>query len=336
MTQKNQMPEEIRKSESRSLLVDHRNRIWLWHLLLNEYRTTPKGLIYKPSILYIAKKLRDTKFRSQILENYNDTIINKSQFEWISDKDNRQIGWIEKRVFSKIPPNDIKSLGSLEHPKGLCITEFGHSYTPIKPIRYFPQTDDGNVFFALNYLSNRDLVILTFDLDKAHVNFKIERLKNLQNEWEIQANRDVKFDWFKENTFRKIHILKEIIQKNNEFGLPPDINFIHHFELLEYFDGLPNLKDESINKLIKKCKGTYDQGVRRERNTGKRQYSAELKITTIDKLKALANTYNFSVPQIIEIIVKSEYKERLYLKREEKLRKQLLEPIVKENKDDYI
>jgi len=162
-------------------------------------------------------------------------------------------------------------------------------------------------------LLGRSLVITMIDVWDTNVSAKMAALDKLERSWGEHKKQDHIFRWFNDKDgAQRCSLAWEWLRKNEprltEFS--PQIE--SYGELLKFFDQTHFSKDEKILR-IEIIKKRWSQQQYRERMVGKKQFNVMLSDETIDRLDALAETYNLKRPQILEVLIQMEAENSIYI-----------------------
>jgi len=156
---------------------------------------------------------------------------------------------------------------------------------------------------------------------------RVSCINDLKRDWAIQAQMDSIFSWLKEGDAKtKRHLLWASLCSNGVKGTFGGIEPYSHDELMIFIHSnkLELHEKKFFNLSARKL---WNQQQRRENNKDKKQCNFILSKETDAKLKKLADEYNLTRTEIIELLIDSEAKHRKYidqrLHRKQRLTEQL-------------
>jgi len=255
-----------------------RQAIWLW-LYLNEYiganfeADTCDGLTMRDTLASFIDS-RSSPSTEEITRAMDRFLVPDESLKWIAG-DERQARWLSPRVI------EMTRLPSLVNPPRLPA---------------------------------RSRLIGTIDLWDVDLAEKITALKDLSRAWENHRSQDSQFKWFedKKEGAERCRFAWEWIQKDKNLHQPGLPRFENHTDLLMFFDPLDlrELERKSIAKSIRQRWGRKDY---LEKLGDRKQYNFILSSKIIEMLDALANANGMKRPQVLEILVKAEARQGVYL-----------------------
>lgn len=255
----------------------HRNDYWLWiYLTENNYHILP----YELDNRGMREKMASAIITAQapntveiIKTTKNERLVPINDLDWITDE-KRQAHWLLSKI---------------------------ESYTG--PYRFIPPTG----------MSDKDLVIVKIDLWAVDLTHKKLALNDLQEKWNEHSKTDNLLKWFKDDN-KKCTLAWEWLNTNALFPIwtRPVQPFREYEDLLIFFDKSQFIPDQKT-LYIDKIKRKWSQQKYRQSLTGKAQYNFILSDKAIKRLDSLAETYDRSRTQIIEILLKMESEKNLYM-----------------------
>lgn len=284
---------------------------WLWHYLLNHCGFQPNSNAKYLDRSLMSHFINMNGAESSISNKLQENLIPENLLEWITD-DERQIGWIFSR------------LNIIGHQMPVTINGW-----LLPNYKYWSmQNFDNQGTFSANCairpgLTARELAVLLIDLNQSTRDFKMNLVNFIKYQWLNRKHRDQIFDWFAEYDINKYQILESTLRKDFSD------RFIHQGPILNYQDLLikfdqVNFTDYELKNLVAKCRTAFNQRLRRAQPDGKRQCNLLISESSIIQLEKLAMKFGLSKAQVMEALIKNEYRHELYLKERVEYVKKLL------------
>lgn len=261
---------------------NQRHDIWLWLHLVSDGAQIPYS---------VDKRGMRDKLAASIYSSTNPKII-----ETIKNKRNEQLVSIEK--FNWV--NDGKR--QIEWLMTKTLEVIG---------RYN--------FSPPNGLEGKNLLIAKFDIWHVDITQKTLALRDLEMRWHEHTKADKIFNWFKDDD-QKCVTAWEWLTKNNYSGIHQSHSVENYDDLMFFFDNSNFLDDQKLF-YIDKIKKRWSQTKYRQGQNGKNQYNFILSDKAITRLDSLAETYERSRTQILEILLKMESEKKLYIAEQVKIDK---------------
>ena len=238
---------------------------------------------------------------SKIKEAIKYLLTAEDKLQWITGE-KRQINWMTKKVLAQ----QTKSHES-----------FIQNHLTHQP-EYFELDVSTNSFVIPEFLTGKNLGIAIFDFFVAFIAGNLSdgsnQSKILQSLWAIQIENDKKFDWFNDkDAVSKRDIFQNLLISKKIPGNFYTRLIFDHDDFLIYLDNL-NISELEKETIYKNTRDRWNQQKRRDRkkNTEK-QCNFNLPIAINDKLNKLAEKYNLSRVEIIDILIRYEAQKELYI-----------------------
>ena len=258
-------------------------------------------------------------------ENYNDKklienaikhrIIEEKEFDWINESEH-QAFWIENQL--KI--NNLYSLGQI----------------PPQPITHGNPLQSGEITDTDSFKMiipsvirgrKRSIAIIDYIYSTNRKPFEqnIIHVRQLRNSWNNHKEKTKKFNWIIDGNLEKIDFLwKWLESKDPKYTLnKPQFHDVDSL-LINFESGYT---EDEINYLITNARRIWNQKQLRKKNKNRKQCNFLLDEEKVSKLKKLAEKYNLSRTEIIEILIDSETKHAHYISERIDRKNQIKDPI---------
>ena len=166
----------------------------------------------------------------------------------------------------------------------------------------------GNITFAIEGLNFKEMTIARIDTLNIDQRVKLSMVNNLRIEWEKKSQSDPLFEWFKSaNETSKLNAGWEIAKKRHPtycFSVDPfkDID-----EMLSFFDATWfSYPDKEL--FVLSVKKRWNQQEYRKKTKDKKQCNFILTKDTINKLEQLAKRHHLRKAEVIEHLVREQFK----------------------------
>lgn len=267
--------------------LDGRARNWLW-LYLEENGAKFNSNDFGSSLMdeVMARFIEKERYSiDRLISDYNDSVLPDEYFKWISPKDERQIEYL---------------LQELEREIGIRRSIF--------PAR----------------LLGRNLLIAMIDMWGERISRKQRRLDQLKARWATKLQEDKALDWFraeKGSEGERCNLAWEWLMRNKlkDSRYSSDSRILarsnpisNHSELLALLDDLKWTEEKKII-FVDKVKKNWSQRNYRKRNEGSKQCNLLLSNEAISRLDELADNYGLTKAKVIEILLKCEMENGLYI-----------------------
>ncbi len=256
---------------------NYRRDIWMW-LFLNEYRDAKfdcVGCGGRSMRRMIAEHLqKNPDQKKDILEGRDWFMVPEGELAWIADE-KRQYEWL----FYKLR-----------------------------------RITDGDAVSLLPHLQGRNQLIAMVDIWDLNVEEKVRELEGIKRDWIQHKIGDDRFKWFvdKVEGEKRCRFASDWLRKN-EPHLVRSIKSIENYtELLVFFDR-ENLAQAELKLLLMNIRRSWNRQVSRERQTEKKQYNFILSHKVVGLLDELAAAHTLRRAQVLELLVKKEHEQNVYL-----------------------
>ena len=164
-------------------------------------------------------------------------------------------------------------------------------------------------------LDPREFVIYKLDFFNGNVTDKHAFISWLSKEWTYHIDNDGITNWLKGKSEALVceHAWECINRTIDKSVIPRDP--IANFTDLLLFIDQANIKPTEVVKLIGRIKNGWNQKKYREKNSGKKQCNLLLSKKATDRLSKLAEAYEISKSDIVEILLLMEEKEKAYIRK---------------------
>lgn len=160
-------------------------------------------------------------------------------------------------------------------------------------------------------LEGRNLLIAKFDIWHVDITQKTLALHDLELQWRAHTKGDKIFKWFKDDD-QKCVTAWEWLTKNKHTNIYHSQSVENHDDLMLFFDNSNFIHEQKLF-YIEKIKKSWNQKKYRQGQNGKNQYNFILTDKAIKRLDSLAETYERSRTQVLEILLKMESEKNIYM-----------------------
>jgi hypothetical protein len=243
----------------------------------------------------INKKRAPQNFASQMRTAFKATQLASNYFRWIDKKDERLCNWVWCYLKSKTK----KTEAGLEQE-----TSKESSFFLLAEKTF--STDRDNA-------ADRHIDILdAFYNGEADTQQQQDLLEELKAKWqEIRFNETI-VNWLEENNPSQWtwawSYLQNITQRPLEQAWIPANAIEKKAVVIATIDLSDNVDRKAL--IIDKMKKAWSQKKFREKSSGKKPYSISMTLNTKQKLNALAEEKNMKINEMVEYLVRNEYKKR--------------------------
>lgn len=166
---------------------------------------------------------------------------------------------------------------------------------------------------ASGFLSGRQRIIALFDVHLSKGEAKENCVDFARRAWEMQRQKDKVFDWFRDETGSAGHELMWawLGTRYPRVSLNPSVVSSHE-DLLSFFDENP-LGELEIRMMMVDIKKSWSQKKYRAKLKDKRQCNFILKEKTIAQLDKLAEKYDLSRAELLELLINAEARQEVYI-----------------------
>lgn len=257
--------------------VNHRLDIWAW-LFFNKYRGAKfdcVGCGGGSMRRMIAEHLqKHPSQKEDLLEGKDWFMVPEGELAWITDE-KRQYEWL----FYKLR-----------------------------------RMTDGGAVSLLPNLQGRSQLVAMIDIWGFNTEEKIRELKSIKKDWIQHKRGDDRFKWFadKAEGEKRCRFASDWLRKNEPhlaWRIKPIENYT---ELLIFFDR-EDLAQAELKLLLMNIRRGWNRQVSRERQTDKKQYNFILPNKVVDLLDELAEAHALRRAQVLELLIKKEHEQNVYL-----------------------
>lgn len=209
-------------------------------------------------------------------------LLEEKALTWVTE-DKIQHDWIKNKIDKTLTSKNIK-------PRNL------HGIAPTK-------------------ITSRDFLIATIDTWNIELSEKNDIIANLKNEWQSKRNPYNHFSWALNTD--EIYIstcIWDWIKNSNTHIQPPQTAFISLADVMQYFNQVSTSEYE-LEAIKKYAKNRWYQRTYRDRLKGKKQQNLLLSEKAISRLKSLSKKHGIKRNEVIELLLKLETEQMLYLKQ---------------------
>ncbi|WP_111637198.1 hypothetical protein [Marinomonas shanghaiensis] len=244
----------------------------------------------------LVKKNRAPKnFASQMRSAFKSTQLPTSHFRWIDKKDERLCNW----VWCYLKSHTKKRDASQEHE-----TTQENKFVMLSDKAFSTERDN---------VTDRVMDILNAFYDgEADAQQQQDLLDDLKAKWQSIRFNETIVHWFEENNPSQWawawSYLQNITQRPLEQAWIPTSNAEKKAAVIATIDLSDNVDRKAL--VIDKMKKAWSQKKFREKSSGKKPYSISMTLNTKQKLNALAEEKNMKINEMVEYLVRNEYKKR--------------------------
>ncbi|WP_369989570.1 hypothetical protein [Pseudomonas xanthosomatis] len=258
-----------------SFNADRRFTNWLWAFIRNKLQHIDLGELGSPGMRdRMAELIISQPGLKQSIENQkNSDLLPEQSFQWITNN-KRQNAFLIRKLTEENRDNHV---GAPEN------------------------------------LAGRDLTIATIDLWQTGLIHKSAIANQLRSEWENHTKSDHLFKWFDgPDEKEKLNTAWEITKGKYS-------TFTFHQSQPQEKDDLIILLDSPLIStsdkilLMNSIKKRWSQNKYRAKMTGKKQYNFILSDKAIKRLDKLADKHDLKRTQVLEILLKMEEEEGVYI-----------------------
>lgn len=249
--------------------LNDRKKIWLWFFLRKTIKNCKLG------------DIQSIGMRERMTEAINN---NEGLAEEINEKISHFL----------IPEKDLYWITDNKRQHQFVMNEIAQKY--------------GNITFAIEGLNFKEMTIARIDTLNIDQRVKLSMVNNLRIEWEKKSQSDPLFEWFKSaNETSKLNAGWEIAKKRHPtycFSVDPfkDID-----EMLSFFDATWfSYPDKEL--FVLSVKKRWNQQEYRKKTKDKKQCNFILTKDTINKLEQLAKRHHLRKAEVIEHLVREQFK----------------------------
>ena len=243
----------------------------------------------------INKKRAPQNFASQMRSAFKASQLPSHYFRWIDKKDERLCNWAWCYLKSAIQDTESATThGALEENPFLLLSAKAFA------------TERSSA--GERYLD----VLDAFYNGEADTNQQEELLEVLKVKWqEIRFNESI-VNWLEENNPTQWawawSYLQNITQRPLKQAWIPTTETEKKAAVIATLDLSDNVDRKAL--IIDKMKKAWSQKKFREKSSGKKPYSISMTLNTKQKLNALAEEKNMKINEMVEYLVRNEYKKR--------------------------
>ncbi|GGN28906.1 MULTISPECIES: hypothetical protein [Marinomonas] len=244
----------------------------------------------------LVKRNRAPKnFATQMRSAFKATQLPSSYFRWIDKKDERLCNWIWCYLKSHTKKREAnQEQGVIQENTFLLLSEKAFS------------TERDNV-------SDRLVDVLNAFYDgEADAQQQQDLLDELKTKWQSIRFNETIVQWLEDNNPAQWawawSYLQNITQRPLEQAWIPTSNTEKKAAVIATIDLSDNVDRKAL--VIDKMKKAWSQKKFREKSSGKKPYSISMTLNTKQKLNALAEEKNMKINEMIEYLVRNEYKRR--------------------------
>ncbi|MBD5770730.1 hypothetical protein [Marinomonas colpomeniae] len=269
-------------------LVQHIKSASLKNLRGLSYQEKLKGINDELEVL-IKKNRAPKNFASQMRTAFRAAQIPSQYFRWIDKNDQRLCNWawcyLKSRTSEQNPENEKK-------PLALSAKSFN--------------TDRDSV------LERHADIIGAFYDGEADIETQQSILEHLKAKWQDVRLNETIVNWMEDNNPKHWvwawSYLQNITQRPLEQAWIPSSDAEKKAAVIATIDLSDNVDRKAL--VIDKMKKAWSQKKFREKSSGKKPYSISMTLNTKQKLNALAEEKDMKINEMIEFLVRSEYKKR--------------------------
>lgn len=298
--------------------------------ILNKDKVTMRDLsfVWVHLVNYENLQDRENKIQTQWTSNYKEELIDEDFIEYIlsqntllRDKVERDLKYktISARYFDWIGEGTYQS-----HWVERFLSDRTPSPTTPAPAGPYANLvhQNANSMKFLSFTVPLDLIgrnrsIAIFDFWAAEIlsenQERISLIQAMQREWELQVKNDSIFSWLNDGDGEKKRaLLWSCLSSNGVKGTFAYAPLRSHDDLLRFlFDNKFQLHERKFFNLS--ARKLWNQQQRRENIKDKKQCNFILSKAADKNLNALAEKYNLTRTEIIELLINSETKRRIYI-----------------------
>ena len=243
----------------------------------------------------INKKRAPQNFASQMRSAFKASQLPSHYFRWIDKKDERLCNWAWCYLKNVIQDTESATThGALEESPFLLLSAKAFA------------TERSSA--GERYLD----VLDAFYNGEADTNQQEELLEVLKVKWqEIRFNESI-VNWLEENNPTQWawawSYLQNITQRPLKQAWIPTTETEKKAAVIATLDLSDNVDRKAL--IIDKMKKAWSQKKFREKSSGKKPYSISMTLNTKQKLNALAEEKNMKINEMVEYLVRNEYKKR--------------------------
>ncbi|HCU2084680.1 hypothetical protein AAA587_02735 [Pseudomonas aeruginosa] len=164
-------------------------------------------------------------------------------------------------------------------------------------------------------ITSKDYLIATIDTWGIELSEKNKILIDIKNEWTSKRNPYNHFNWALNADERYISTCIWDWLKNRSASIPPPQTAFRNLEeVMQYFN-LVSTSEYELKAIKKYTKNRWYQKTYRENLKGKKQQNLILSEKAISHLKMLSKRHSIKRNEVIELLLKLEVEQRLYLKQ---------------------
>jgi len=228
-------------------------------------------------------------------------LIGENELDWINESEH-QAFWIENQL-------KIDNLYSPEQNPPQPIT-YGN---PLPAGAITGKKSTGMIIPSGIRGRKRSIAIIDYIYSKNTKTFEqnIIHVRQLRNSWNEHKEKTKKFNWITDGDSKKIDFLWKWLKSKDPKYTLNKAQFHDADSLLIHFES--GYTEDEINYIITNARRIWNQKQLREKNKNLKQSNFLLDEEKISKLKKLAEKYNLSRTEVIEILIDSEAKHGRYI-----------------------
>ncbi|NVK72363.1 MAG: hypothetical protein HWE24_02695 [Oceanospirillaceae bacterium] len=243
----------------------------------------------------ISKNRAPQNFASQMRSAFKATQLPISYFRWLDKKNERLCNWAwcYLKSHSKKPNTDEEQTDNIENSFLLLYEKAFNTERENSADRY-------------------NDVIDAFYLGEADSQQQEALLEKLKDKWQDIRFNETLVNWLEDNNPAQWmwawSYLQNITQRPLENAWIPTTAVEKKAAVIATIDLSDNVDRKAL--IIDKMKKAWSQKKFREKSSGKKPYSISMTLNTKQKLNALAEENNMKINEMVEYLVRNEYKKR--------------------------
>lgn len=243
----------------------------------------------------IKKNRAPHNFSSQMRSAFKSTQLPSQYFRWIDKKDERLCNWAWCYLKEKTKNNDTAA-GQNAIQANLLELLSEKAFGTERETAADRYVDILNAFFG----------------GEADAQQQEEILDHLKDKWQSIVTDISVINWVEENNPAQWHwawsYLQNIIQRPLDLAWTPANETEKKAAVIATIDLSDNVDRKAL--VIDKMKKAWSQKKFREKSSGKKPYSISMTLNTKQKLNALAEEKGMKINDMVEYLVRNEYKKR--------------------------
>lgn len=262
--------------------LSKREKIWILIYLKSNYPIFTSEIIDLPNLNQAISSIITANPRALLSINLglSSELIEEKTLHWISE-DEIQHEWINNKI--------EKSLTS-KKPKNL------YGIAPTK-------------------ITSRDYLIATIDTWNIELSEKNKIMIDLKGEWKSNTNPYNYFNWALSTDENYVSMcIWDWLKKRKTSIPPPQKAFNNLKEVMRYFNEI-STNEYELEAIKKYAKNRWYQKKNRDNPKGKKQKNITLSEKSISHLETLSKRHNIKQNEVVELLIKLEIKQKLYLKQ---------------------